>query len=394
MNITMCKKFVICVASILAILSIAQVASARRYPVLKEPSWEKVKGGFELSGFVNAAYGWQKFSNDTITEIANDGSYAGPIGEWLPATSGGPPPSPGQEIGQFFIPRVELDIRKNFGDRARLVGDLQFGRATSGSSLPIPGINVVHAYGAVTLYKPKNVQLWIGRVGLQAGFEPYEDYFNDTVSYSVIWRGLIAPGNATGIQVTGDLNENLHYYFIVSNGTVNDSTFRLAQIPSFMSTWIVNWGPDAKQSGVVITPFAGPESDTNRHWSIGLDAYTYWWIVPEFQLGLEGTFQRDGATAGGPITYYGAALLNLHWEFAKNWYVVGKFAYGGQYNAGNGVLNLLGQQQNVFENTLCFGHRLTDTAKIKFEGRLDIVDPKGAAAQYVGGFAMSMNYAF
>ena len=348
-----------------------------------------------MSGYLNTGAGWQKFSNDPITEIADDGSYAGPLGEWLPGTTmGNPKPQPGDSYFEFFIPKVELDIRKRFGDRARLVADLQFGRLQSGSALPVPGINVVHAYGAVTLYKPKNVEIWIGRLGLQAGFEPYEDYINDTISYSILWRGLVAPPNATGVQVTGDITDNVHYYFIVSNGTIHDTTFKVSDVPSFMNTWIINWGPDEKQSGVVITPYVGPESNSNSVLSAGIDAYTYWWITDKFQLGLEGTFQRDGATGQGPTTHYAAALLNLHWEFAKKWYVVGKYVYGGQYDVGNGALNLTGAKQNIHEFTLCFGHYITETAKIKFEGRLDAVDPANGPNQYVGGLAMSMNYAF
>lgn len=384
------NKLLIVAASILLVFSVAFPAEARRYP-----SEEKVRGSFEISGYLNTAVGWQKFSNDPITAVADDGSYEGPIGEWLPAvTMGNPKPSPGSEYFEFFIPKVELDIRKRFGDRARLVGDLQFGRLQSGSALPVPGINVVHAYGAVTIYEPKNVEIWLGRLGLQAGFEPYEDYLNDTISYSILWRGLVSPPNATGLQVTGDATDNVHYYFIVSNGTIHDTTLKVSNVPSFMSTWIVNWGPDSKQSGVVITPFAGPESNSNGDWSVGLDAYTYWWINDKFQLGLEGTFQRDDATTTGPNTYYAATLLNLHWEFAKKWYVVGKYAYAGQYDDGNGVLNLLGAKQNVHEGTLCFGHYMTDHAKVKFEGRFDVVDPAVGSNQYVGGFAMSMNYAF
>lgn len=44
-----------------------------------------VKGNFEMAGFFNAGFGWQKFAGGTPTEFASDGSYAGALGSLLPA---------------------------------------------------------------------------------------------------------------------------------------------------------------------------------------------------------------------------------------------------------------------------------------------------------------------
>ena len=44
-----------------------------------------VRGGFEMNIFLDAVTGFQRFSNDPVTEVAYDGSNAGVLGEYPPA---------------------------------------------------------------------------------------------------------------------------------------------------------------------------------------------------------------------------------------------------------------------------------------------------------------------
>ncbi len=353
-----------------------------------------VVGGFSMQGYLNMAYGFQHFSNDPITEVAGDNSTGGVMGEWLPTTNNGTVPNPGESFAQAFIPFMELDMMKRFGERARLRADLFFGRTNSGSA--IPAAQVDHAYLAVTLNEEHNIEVVLGRMGMLAGFEPYEPYFNDTISYSILWRAVISAGSPTGIMISGDVNEDLTLYFYVANGFVNDSIFKGNTLPGFANTIKYTWGSDAKPSALVITPFISPDSGGNSPLSMGIDAYTAWWLSERFELGLEGTYQRINANArtGGANTNYFAGLLNLHWEPTPRWYTVLKYCYANQTDVGNGVMNLTGAKQQIHEMSLGFGHYLADTVKFKGEGRFDIIDPAAGSSQWIVGAAIGMNVAF
>ena len=64
---------------------------------------DHVRGGFEINGFINLVAGWQKFSNDAVTDVAQDGSYAGPLGEFIPNVQTGTTPNPGQDNLLFAV---------------------------------------------------------------------------------------------------------------------------------------------------------------------------------------------------------------------------------------------------------------------------------------------------
>ncbi|MFA5811215.1 MAG: outer membrane beta-barrel protein [bacterium] len=351
--------------------------------------------GFELSGYINTAMGFQHFSNDPVTEVAYDGSSGGSMGEWLPITSFGGSITPGEDFFEIAVPNVELDIVKHFGDRARLRADLQVGRPNSGSQV---GTNTLsHAYAAVTLSKKYGLELVVGRFGLPPGFEPYEAYYNDTVSWSIIWRGLIAPGSGTGVMLTWSASDYIDVMVAAVNGLINDSLLKDNNLKTFIGSMLVTWGDEAQPSTFALSPFGGPESGGNRPMTIGADGTLTWWINKRWQLGLEATYQRDNAIAGNPAskdTSYLAGLINIHWEPDPAWYAVARYTTSWQNGPGNVALNLTGAEQMIHEITLGMGHFISDGVKFKLEGRFDIVSPKSSARQWIAGGAMGLSCAY
>lgn len=369
--------------AIAALIIILVAGSARA----GAPEW--VLGGLELNGYINVGAGFQHFSNDPVTAIPAEG----PIGQWIPPSTiaNAPPPAPGSDYFQFFIPKIEIDVVKHFGKRARLRADIQMGRPASGSSSGV--LNIDHAYLVVRLADTYNVDFWIGRLALQAGYEPYQDYYNDTVSFSLLWRTIYPPATTTGAQISAVFNDNWSIYFSFGNGVINDSTVGRKTMPSFVTSLIYTWGAEIRQSNVVITGWWGPESGGNRPFSYGFDVTSTWYFAPRWLVGLEANWMRDDG-AGGPTTDYAAGLFNLRWDFSKHWYGVIKYAYGRQFAAGNGSINKTGAKQQIHENSIALCYFIADSAKLKMEGRADVIVPAGGATQVVSGAAMSLNYAF
>jgi len=358
-----------------------------------EDSVKSPNGGFELSGYLNTAVGYQHFSHDPVTERADDGSFGGPIGEWLPDVTNGTIPTPGHQYFQFFVPDVEIDIVKHFGDRARLRADLFFGRAASGSENI--DLAMSHAYAAVTLSKKHRLELVLGRFGLPPGFEPYQAYFNDTVSWSIIWRGLVAPGAGTGIKLDWKATDHVELIVAATNGLVHDRIVKNNHLSTFISSLVLTWGKPSKQSSFALTPFVGPESGGNRPLTVGSDATLTWWVNDHWQLGLEAIYQRDDEVDGlGVDTSYIGGLVNIHWEPVPQWYGVLKYANTWQNAPGNGVLNLTGAEQFIHEMSVGMGYYIADGMKFKLEGRFDIIAPKHAATQWVAGAAMGFSCAY
>lgn len=355
-----------------------------------ENKW--VKGGFEMSVFFDVLMGYQHFSDDPITEIAYDGSPAGPLGESISTWPIAFMPMPGKGVFGTYVQKVELDMMKHFGDKVRFRADVSFGRAESGSYSP--GVTANHAYVNVRLTDRYNVQLRLGRFGLQPGYEPFRSYDNDSASWSILWRGNLYPPAATGAQLSADLTDTFSLYFVVANGTINDSIAKGNKLPIFESSLVWTWGSDARPNQFVVTPYIGPESGGNRPLTYGGDVTLTLWELNRWKIGLEACYQRDNATALGVNTDYYAGLVNVRYDLTPNWYLLGKYVFAKQTAMGNGVLNLTGAEQNIHESLVGVGYQLTDSAKIKGEFRFDIVDPAVGATQYVPGAVMSYAWLF
>ena len=345
-----------------------------------------------MSIFFDVQLGFQHFSDDPVTEVAYDNSSAGVLGESLSSWPAGFTPNPGQDVYGVFVQKVELDMMKRFGDRTRLRADISFGRAASGSY--IDGLVASHAYVAVRLTDNYNVQLMLGRFGLQPGYEPFRSYDNDSLSWSILWRGNLYPPGTTGIQLSADLTDHFSLYVAAGNGMINDSLSKGNTLPAFISSLVWTWGSDARPNQLVVTPWIGPESGGNRPLTYGGDFTLSLWGSERWKIGIEGCYQRDNATATGVNTDYAAGLLNVRYQFLPDWYVLGKYVFARQFAAGNGALNLTGAKQNIHEALVAVGYQLTESAKLKGEFRFDVVDPASGASQSTPGAAISYEWLF
>ena len=352
-----------------------------------------VGGGFEMSGFFSAGFGWQKFAGGPPTEWVNDGSFAGVLGSVVPEVATGVPPAQGEDVVEAFVEVFELDIAKQFGERANLAAHIWFGRPFSGSWVQAPGVEIEQAYATVKLSESHDVEFTLGRIGTPAGFEPYEPYSNDTISWSILSRANLYPYLVTGAQLSAALTESFWVYVMAANGCTNDTTFKINDLPSWLASFVFYWGPEEKESFFSITPFAGPESDSNRSWTFGMDTTVSAWLTDNFQLGFQGLFRRDDG-AGGPNTDYASGLLNLHWDMTDKFFSFLRYAYANQFDDGNGFLNLTGAKQQIHEASIGGGYWIADGMKLKLEARFDAILPSAGENQWVPGVAMSLVSAF
>ena len=373
---------------LLAAAAAATPAEAREAP--RPKGW--VLGDFEVSGYLSAGAGWQRFSDAPVTEWANDGSFAGVLGSVIPNATNGTLPSPKQDNAMAFVEVAELDLARSIGDRARLRADIWLGRPDSGSWVPL-GIELEQGYAVVTLSRKHAVEFMLGRFVTEAGFEEDLPYDNDAISWSVLSRSNLYPYHATGAQVVWGIAEGVDLYVASSNSIINDWDLKTNDMPGFFATLSLEWGEEARGNWFTVTPFLGPESNSNRHYTYGADAAAGIWATPSFQIGLEGLFHRDNGY-GGPSTNYAAGLANLHYDFSGRWYGFARYAYAQQFEAGNGVLNLTGAKQQIHEMSLGGGVLIAEGMKLKLEARTDAVAPDGGATQWTPGAAMALVCAF
>lgn len=372
----------------LSVASAADDADAVR----SEP-WA-IAGGFEMAGYMSTGAGWQRFNRADTTEFAADGSYAGVLGSVIPNIYTAVAPVEGQDNLMFFLEAAELDIAKSFGERASLTAHLIFGRAASGSWTGIDGFDLEQGYATVVLSKAHNVALQVGRFGTPMGFESYEPYNNDMISWCILTRAYTYISFSTGAALSADVTDHLWIFLAVSNGLINDTTSRLNTVPCGYLTFKYHWGDEEHESSLAVTSFGGPDSDSNRHLSYGADVTLNAWLTDRFQLGLQADVRRDNAVSGGVNTLYAGTLLNLHYDFTEQLYGALKYCFLRQFAAGNGVLNLTGQEQDIHEFSIGGGYALADGVKFKAEARFDLIDPAGAADQWVPGLAIGLVNAF
>jgi len=349
-----------------------------------------VVGDFEIFGHIVAGAGYQRFSNDPITEWTNDGTFSGVIGAYIPNVAAGVPPSPGQDNFMFYLDDVEIDIVKKFGKNVALRTDLELGRLASGSFW---NFNLQQAYMTANIPAGNGIEFVIGRAWTEAGFEAEDAYSNEIISWSITSRSNVYPYVVTGLGIHYEFNDLIEFILYASNGITNDTTWKMNDIPSFAATLRFNWGEEKKENTVGISPFAGPESGSNRHWSFGVDVDFNFHVTDALEIGGEGVYRRDNGF-GGPDTDYAGGLIELYYDFTDAWYGVTRYAYFQQFDIGNGVLNLTGAKQQIHEAVLAGGYWLNDACVIKAEARFDYIDPAGAADQWDLGASLAFAYGF
>lgn len=349
-----------------------------------------VTGGFEASGHIVAGAGLQHFSNNPVTEWTNDGTFPGVIGAYIPNVAAGTLPAPGQDNFMFYVDDAEIDIIKSFGKHVALRADLEFGRIASGSFW---NFNLQQAYVTANIPVGNGIEVLVGRFWGKAGFEADDAYDNEIISWSILTRSNVYPYMMTGFGIHYEFNDLVELHVYTINGITNDSTFKVNDVPSFAATLRFNWGEEESESTVGISPYGGPESGSNRHWTYGIDVDFNVYVTDSFAIGGEGVFRRDNGF-GGPNTYYAGGLFELYYDFTDAWYGVARYTYFQQFDAGNGVLNLTGAQQQIHEASLAGGYWINDACVIKAETRFDYIDPAGAASQWNLGGALAFAYGF
>lgn len=366
-----------------------------------------VAGGFEAAGHVIAGVGYQHYNNRVPTELAFDGdtfTYAGPMGKYL-----GTVPGARSDHFSFFVDEVELDLMKSFGENIRLRADMDFGRVAS-SGIFTNAFVLEQAYATANIPLGNGIEFLLGRFNAPMGFEAYDVNENDTISKSIIVRGL-RPANMTGMKFYYAFSDLVDLHFYVVNTLYGDSDVKVNDVPSLGFRLGFNWGEEGTESTFGFSGFFGPESRaSNKHFTFGGDIDLNWWITESFALGLEGLFDRnDAVTNTNGITplnnvVYAAGLLNLHYVFSDVWDGTLKYVFAKQFKPGSSVnannpINLTGTQQSMHEIALAGGYSIADGAKLKLEGRFDIVRPStttfpASRTQYVFGGALAFAYDF
>lgn len=362
-----------------------------------------VAGGFEMAGHVMAGGGYQHFNNKAQTYFTFDGDngyFAGSMGKYM-----GQAPAARVDYFGFFVDEVELDIMKSFGENVRLRADLDFARVAS-SGLFSAAFVMEQAYATANIPVGNGVEFLLGRFNTPIGFEPVDVSENYLVSKSVIATGM-RPTNTTGVKVYYPFSDLVDLHFYIVNTLTQDSDVKINDVPSLGFRLGFNWGDEGTESTFGLSGLFGPESRfSNRHFTWGGDIDLTWWITESFMLGLEGLFRRDNSVigttgiAGGSNTEYMAGLLNLHYAFSDTWDGTLQFVFGKQYDPSNTTpalvwTNLTGAEQSMYQIWLGGGYMIADGAKMKLEGRFDIVNPAGGGnTEYVFGGALAFAYDF
>ncbi|MFA5811734.1 MAG: outer membrane beta-barrel protein [bacterium] len=380
----------------MAILAIALAAFIATSAQAEE---KYVAGGFEAAGHVTAGGGYQHFNNKVQTYFTFDGDYgyfAGSIGKYLNQA-----PAARTDHFTFFVDEVELDLMKSFGENVRLRADLDFSR-TASSGMFVPAFVLEQAYATANIPVGNGIEFLLGRFNTPIGFEAVDVNENDTISKSVIATGL-RPSNTTGVKIYYAFSDLVDFHFYIVNSLTQDSNVKINDVPSMGFRLGFNWGEEGNESTFGISGLFGPETRaSNRHFTYAGDLDLNWWVTEAFAFGLEGIFRRDNAFGGVNTNYFGG-LLNLHYAFSDVWDGTLRYAFAKQTKptnlaAATAWTNLTGTQQQIHQITLAGGYAIADGAKLKLEGRFDIVKPASVVlpgnTEYVYGGALAFAYDF
>ncbi len=366
-----------------------------------------VAGGFEMAGHVMVGGGYQHQNNKANTYFTFDGDtgyFAGPMGKYL-----GQIPNNRTDHFSFFVDEVELDIMKSFGENVRLRADLDFARVNSGG-LGMAAFVLEQAYATANIPVGNGIEFLLGRFNTPMGFESVDCSENYLISKSVIVQAL-RPANTTGMKIYYPFSDLVDFHFYVVNSLTQDSNVKINDVPSLGFRLGFNWGDEGTESTFGFSGMFGPESRlSNKHFTFAGDIDLNWWITESFALGLEGLFRRDNAVTGttgavpGSNTEYLAGLLNLHYAFSDVWDGTLQFTFAKQYDPGTTVAyaatpgsvgNLTSAEQSMYQIALGGGYMIADGAKLKLEGRFDIVNPVGPSnTEYTYGGALAFVYDF
>lgn len=404
------RKFLV-VAAALTLIGGATVAQADEY----------VKGGFELSGHVNAGTGYQHWGQNaagsiTSSNAANNGIvvFRGPLGEL--GLQGGAGPNGGKDEFMFFVDEAELDATKTFGENIRVRADLAFGRAASGG---IGTFGIEQAYATANIPLGNGIEFLIGRFDAPIGFESVERGENTLFSHSLIFNTLRSQ-SLTGIKFYYPFSDLVDWHFyLVNNLRDNIGSTAVAGTgaaspdslwPSFGTRVGFNWGDEGKKSTFGITGQGGPEisesaagaPDKFDRWSYLGDLDWNIWVTDSFAVGGEAIFRIDNAAGTAADARYMAGQLNLNYVFNDVWDGTLRYSFGQQRAASATALGAgslidatnAGVKSQVHEITLGGQYQIADGAKLQMEYRMDLVKPTGLARGIAHGGALNFSYSF
>lgn len=391
------------VVAALAFIGGATVAQADEY----------VKGGFELSGHVNAGASYAHWGKATggaaLTVsgggIANSGiaTFRGPQAELTPL---GAVVTAGHDSLLFFIDEAELDATKSFGENLRARFDLAFGRVASGSGFN--GVTLEQAYATANIPVGNGLEFLIGRFDAPIGFEGIERWDNTLFSHSIIFNAL-RPQELTGFKLYYPFSDMVDWHLYVVNN-LRDTIAGDTTIPSFGTRVGFNWGEEGKKSTIGISGASGPEvaqpTDKLDLWSFLGDLDWNVWVTDAFSVGGEGIFRMDNASGTGTDGRYFGGQLNLNYVFNDVWDGTIRYAYAQQRAittaaatgplAAGGLVSFTnaGVKTQVHEFTLGGQYHIADGAKIQLEYRLDLVKPSAAGVSRGIAHGGTVNFAY
>lgn len=395
-------------------------------PVAAPALDEYVVGGFEASGHIFAGAGWQHFDanggqsiGSTAAGVASiadiNGNYPGIIGGYA-NTNGRVTGLSQEDMFNFFLDEVELDIAKTFGENIRVRADFGFGSLASYSGPRFralgANVDVEQAYATANLALGNGVELLLGRFDSPLGFEQNDVINNNVISRSIIYRAF-RPHSHTGFRAFYAFSDSFDWMLWAANNPLAHDTGDLVilatDVPSAGTRFNFTWGDEGQESNIALGGAWGQDHANRKSaWSFLGDLSFTWWATDNFAIGGEGIWRQvDTTTAGGLNGKYYGGLLDLHYDFSDVWDGTLRYSYGhdvnGLINAGVGVVpsvggaaqSLTGVDQQLHEFALGGSYAISDGAKLKVEGGYTYIDPTGAAnAQQVFGVAGGFAYAF
>lgn len=387
---------------------------------------EYVKGGFELSGHVNAGLGFQRTTVNAGTLGAINAAAAaqpfgpiqyGPMGEFSRNQSGFGALTGSDSSFNFFLDDIALGLSKSFGENIRVRADLDFGRVASGAGTAASFASATLQQGYVTANIPvgNGVEFMVGRFFAPIGFEKVYRNENNTVTHSIIWN--LRSTNLTGAKIYYAFNDLIDWHFYVVNN-LRDAIGAggvSKDLPGFGTRLGFNWGDEGKKNTVGVSAQAGPESTGNVTGGLvdKMGNQTYVgdvdWNVhvnDQFTIGGEALFRVDMAnkTLTKQKTFGG--VLDLNYAFTDVWDGTLKYAYARQNDAtlntgtvegalgAGGLINSTGARTWVQQFALAGQYQIADGAKLQSELRLDYVKPVSAGKTMVYGAVVNFAYQF
>ena len=403
---------------VLAFVAVAALALA-----LNANAEEKyVAGGFEASGHVNTAIGFDYIGKDAANA---GGSAALNRDNWYNQKYY----NKAKNFG-FMLDEVELDVSKTFGENIKARVDLDFGDRSIGSA--INGIAIEQAYVTANIPAGNGIELLVGRFNAPIGYESVDRNDNNTITRSMLYNFGLRPRTATGMKIYYAFSDMVDWHLYAVNtleesyngatagatailATANQRTFtnNKSMMPSFGTRVGLTWGEEGTESTVGLSAAVGPEYKNKAAGTSKLGRMSFlvdldWniYATEAFVIGGEGLFRLDDKAKGGvgkAAKYFGG-ILDLNYAFSDVWDGTLKYSILWQNTpqattlattmAGFGYAPQAAAKALFNEISLAGGYQIADGAKLKAEYRLDYTKYKSVTKNLSHTVLAAFEYAF